>query len=144
MGDDGVSGLEDGVGGAVVLFESDDLGAGEEVFEVEDIAEVGASPAVDGLVVVADDADIGVRSGEHDHESELYGVGVLVFVDEDVAALFAVGLEDIGAEVPEFDGESEEVIEVDEVHLLESLLIESVDEGDVGGSGEILEFEVCG
>ena len=57
-GDDGVGGVEDVAGGAVVLLQLHDPAAGEVLVEVEDVAHVGAAPAVDGLVVVAHHADV--------------------------------------------------------------------------------------
>ena len=43
---------------AVVALEPDDLGAGEIVLEAQDVVDLGAAPAVDRLVVVADAADV--------------------------------------------------------------------------------------
>ena len=48
-------------GGAVVLLQPDDLGAGEVLLEAQDVADLGAAPAIDRLVVVADAADVAVR-----------------------------------------------------------------------------------
>src|SRR3712207_7056583 len=62
VGDDGVGRVEDPLGGAVVLLQDDDARAGEVPLEVEDVAEIGAPPAVDRLVVVAH------RSEEHTSE----------------------------------------------------------------------------
>ena len=62
-----------------------DLRAREVLFEVEDVADVGAAPRVDRLVVVADDADVLVCAPEEAHELELRAVRVLVLVDDDVA-----------------------------------------------------------
>ena len=45
-------------GRAIVAFEADDLGAGEVVFEAQDVVDLGAAPAVDRLVVVADATDV--------------------------------------------------------------------------------------
>ena len=43
---------------AVVALKADDLGAGEVVLEAQDVVDLGAAPAVDRLVVVADAADV--------------------------------------------------------------------------------------
>ena len=51
-------GGEDVGGGAVVALQADDLGAGEIVVEAQDVVDLGAAPAVDRLVVVADAADV--------------------------------------------------------------------------------------
>ena len=59
-GDHVVRELEDARRGAVVLLEAHDRRVGEVLLEVEDVADVGATPAVDGLVVVADHHDVAV------------------------------------------------------------------------------------
>ena len=60
-GDDAGGGGEDVRGRAVVLLEADHLGAGEVLLEAQDVADLGAAPAVDRLVVVADAADVVMR-----------------------------------------------------------------------------------
>src|SRR5690606_11926645 len=55
VGDHRVRGLEDRRGGAVVLLELDHRRAGEVLLELLDVLDAGAAPAVDRLVVVADD-----------------------------------------------------------------------------------------
>ena len=72
---------------AVVLLEPDRDGLGEVVLERQDVPDVGAPPAVDRLVVVADDRDRAVLLGKHLDELVLRVVGVLVLVDEDVPEL---------------------------------------------------------
>jgi hypothetical protein len=58
VGDEVRGGGEDVAGGAVIALEPDDLGAGEVVLEAQDVVDLGAAPAVDRLVVVADAADV--------------------------------------------------------------------------------------
>ncbi len=52
--DEAVCGGKDVRRRAVVLLEPDDLRAGEILFEAEDVRDLGAAPAVDRLIVVAD------------------------------------------------------------------------------------------
>ena len=54
-------GGEDVRGRAVVLLEPDHLRAGKVLLEAQDVADLGAAPAVDRLVVVADAADVAMR-----------------------------------------------------------------------------------
>ena len=82
--DNFLGGVENVLGGAVVLFEFDDGGTREIAFEIEDVGEIGAAPGIDGLPVVANDTDIAVLVDEEADDLVLDGVGVLVFVDEDV------------------------------------------------------------
>jgi hypothetical protein len=76
-------------GGAVVALQPDHLGAGKVLLEAQDVVDLGAAPAIDRLVVVADAADIvaGPRLalGEQAQPQILRDVGVLILVDEDVA-----------------------------------------------------------
>ena len=58
MGDQVRGGGEDVAGGAVVALEPDHRGAGKVVLEAQDVVDLGAAPAVDRLVVVADAADV--------------------------------------------------------------------------------------
>ena len=51
-------GGEDVAGAAVIAFEPDDLGAGKIVIEAQDVVDLGAAPAIDRLVVIADAADV--------------------------------------------------------------------------------------
>ncbi len=117
LGDDGGGSLEDHLGGAIVLLEADDLDFGEVFFEVEDVLDVCAAPAVDGLIFVADDADIAVLPGEELHELVLRSVGVLVLVDHDVAVAAVVLFASFGGGFEQADGFEEEVVEVEGVGL---------------------------
>ena len=64
VSDERIGEFEDLIGTAVVFLEADDFGSGEDVVEVEDVFDFGSAPAVDGLIVVADDAEIFVGSDE--------------------------------------------------------------------------------
>jgi len=129
--DDGVGDAEDGFGGAVVLFETNDGGVREVTLEVEDVADVGGAPGVDGLVGVADDGEVVAAGGPVAGEVVLDEVGVLEFVDEGVAEAALVALGDLGLGVEEVDGTGEEVVEVEGVVLFEGgfvVLVEAADD----------------
>src|ERR1700683_2221365 len=51
-------GGEDVAGGSIISFQPDHRGAGKGVLEAQDVVDLGAAPAVDRLVVVADTADV--------------------------------------------------------------------------------------
>ena len=51
--DDRRRGVEDHLRRSVVLFELHDVGIGKIALEIEDVAEVGAAPAVNGLIRIA-------------------------------------------------------------------------------------------
>ena len=58
VGDEVRGGAEDVRGRAVVALEPDDGGAREILLEAQDVVDLGAAPAIDRLVVVADAADV--------------------------------------------------------------------------------------
>jgi hypothetical protein len=72
---------------AVVLLELDRHRRREVQVEAEDVGDLGAAPAVDRLVVVADHAQVLARAGEPAHHLELGAVGVLILVDHQVLNL---------------------------------------------------------
>ena len=96
VGDDRVRGVKDVLGGAVVLIEHDDRGVREGLLELEDVADVCAAKAIDGLVAVADHGDVVVLLAEEQHDLVLGAVGVLVLVDKDVLEATLVVLEHLG------------------------------------------------
>ena len=58
VGDEVRGGAEDMGGRAVVALEPDDGGARKILLEAQDVVDLGAAPAIDRLVVVADAADV--------------------------------------------------------------------------------------
>ena len=80
-----MGGREHVAGGAVVLLQLHHPCTGEVLVEVEDVAHVGAAPAVDGLVVVPHHADVPPLPAEQPEQPVLGGVGVLELVHEQVA-----------------------------------------------------------
>ena len=130
-GDDRPGGGEDVAGRAVVLLEADGDAPGIVDLEVEDVADLGAAPAVDRLVVVADDAEVVMAGGEVTHQLILDAVGVLEFVDEEVMETLLPATEDLGVRLEEFDGEEDKIAEIEGIGLLHPRLIELVDLGDL-------------
>lgn len=58
MRDEVAGRAENMLGGAVIAFELDDLGAGKILVEAQDIVHFRAAPAIDRLVVVTHTADV--------------------------------------------------------------------------------------
>src|ERR1035438_3800660 len=75
---DGAGRRENVLGGAVVLLQADGFGLGVVAFEVQNVPDVGAAPAIDRLVFVAHHADIAMLFRQQTHEVVLGAVGVLV------------------------------------------------------------------
>ena len=96
VGDEARGGGEDVAGRAVVALQPDHLGAGKILLEAQDVVDLGAAPAVDRLVVVADAADVGRALRQQPQPQVLRDVGVLVLVDQHVAEAALVVGEHVG------------------------------------------------
>ena len=135
VGDDRVGRVEDRLGGAEVLLEHDRGHVGERPLELQDVADVGAAPAVDRLVRVADDGDIAVGLAEQLDDLVLGVVGVLELVDEDVPEARLVGLAHVGVGLQQVGGDHEQVVEVHGVGSVQSVLVLRVNVGDALAEG---------
>jgi len=60
------------------------LASGKSREKAEQDANIGAAPAVNGLVFVANHADVVVRADQQTKKIVLHAIGVLIFVDVDV------------------------------------------------------------
>ena len=63
------------------------------LLQIEQIGDLGATPSVDALVVIADDAKIAMALGESVHQFELSRVGVLIFIHHHVSIFSAARFE---------------------------------------------------
>src|ERR1700690_1870012 len=81
VGDNSGSGIEDGLRGAVILFQPDDLRSGEILGKALQIAGARPAPAVDRLVLVADDTHVLARAGQKAYQLFLRRIGILKLID---------------------------------------------------------------
>src|SRR5712671_3548595 len=125
-----MGGVEDELGRAVVALELDDGRVRVVPFEVEDVPDIGATPAVDRLVVVADDGQVAMLRGEGPDPEVLRSVRVLVFVDVEVAPAILVPSKDVWCLVEQPDGLEQEVVEVEGADLLQALDVANGETGN--------------
>ena len=130
--DDAVGCVEDIGGGAVVLLQTDGLGAGIELFKVEDILNGSAAEAVDALVVIAHNADVALRPGEQADQTELRHAGILILVHQQVAVLVLVELPYIRVFSQQLHGLVDEVVKIERTGLFQLFLVSCVDAGGLG------------
>ena len=107
---------------AVVLLEFHRVAVGIILLELEDVADVGAAPGVNGLVVVAHDHDVFVLLRQKPRNRVLRMVRILIFVHHDVAEALLVGLEHVGMVLQQQVCIYEQVIEVEGVRGAQALL----------------------
>src|SRR2546425_1643788 len=136
---DRMRGVENPLGRAVVLLELDDLGVRIIALEVEDVADVGAAPAEDRLVVVSDHPEVLAEPREISEEHVLRAVRVLVFVDEDVLVAVLPPLERRVAGLEKSAREEQQVVEVDGVVLSKELVVPLPDD-----RGDTVELALWG
>ncbi len=124
LGDERRSGGEDVRRRAVVLLEADDLRPGEIALEAQDVADLGAAPGVDRLIVVADAAEIAMPLRQQPQPQILRDIGVLVLVDQDVAEAMLIVREDVGAGGENGEVVQQQIAEIGGVQRHQPLLIE--------------------
>ena len=121
--DDGVRGVEDPLGRAVVLLEPDHGGVREVTFEVEDVADVGTAERVYGLIRVADREQVAMPRRQELRDAVLRVVGVLVLVDQQVREDLLPAVADVVEALEQIHGAHEQVVEVHRVRLVQSSLV---------------------
>ena len=117
---------EDMAGRAVIALEPDDFRARKIALEAQNIIDLGAAPAIDRLIVVADAADIVAPLGEQPQPQILGRVGVLIFIDEHIAEAVLIEFQDIGIFAKEPQGFEQKIAEIGGVEGLQPLLIELI------------------
>ena len=129
VGDEDVGALEDAAGGAVVLLQHHYLQGRVVLLQQHQVFRTRAAPGVDRLVVVADHGELVAHAHQHLHQQVLAGIGVLVFVHQQVADAVLPLLEDVGVFLEELDRQQDQVVEVHRVVRLERALVVQVDDG---------------
>ena len=126
-GDQARGGAQNVPGRAIVALEADHLGARKILLEAQDVADLGAAPAVDRLVVVPDAGDVPVALGEQPQPKVLGDVGVLVLVDQDGAKAPLVVGQDLGLLAEQGQAVQQQVAEVAGVQRQEALLVGGIE-----------------
>ena len=136
VGDHRIGGIEDVGAGAVVLLQADGLRAREVLQEALHVLHFRAAPAVDGLVVVADHEHVAAVACQQAHEAVLDGVGVLEFVDQDLAETRAVMVEQRRVVAQHFMRAQQQLGEIDQAGAVAALLVQRI--GAAQGVGPLV------
>src|SRR6185295_16907171 len=107
--------VEDLGSAPIILLESHDVRVGKILLEVEDVPDVSAPPAIDRLIVVANDAQVAVSASKMFHELILRPIRILIFVDENVLETTAIFLQLASIRREHLYGKEQQIIEVDRV-----------------------------
>ena len=103
---------QNGVGRTVILFKANHLGFRPVILEVQNVAYLGASPSVNGLVIVTDHAKISMVLRESLDNFVLSPVGVLVLIDKHMVVTPRLHTPDIFVFGQELFGTDEQIIEI--------------------------------
>jgi len=147
--DHGVGGVQDGLGGAVVLLQQDRPGIGEVPLELQDIANRRAPERVDRLVGITHHTQFRrvepSRTRDQLLDQHVLGVvGVLILVNQHVPKPASIGLRDVRMRLEQVHRRHDQIVEVQRVGLTEPPLIQRVRLGErplvrpLGSAGERL------
>ena len=132
---------EDMAGRTVIAFEPDDLGAGKVGLEAQDVVHLGAAPAIDRLIVVADAANIAVALRQQPQPQILRDVGVLILVHQHIEEALLVFRQHVGVLLEQPQIFQQQIAEIGGVELLQAPLIERIELARFAvGEGEALAF----
>ena len=130
------------------MLQPDHMRAGEILLETQDVVHFRAAPAIDGLVVVADAADVVVPLREQPQPEILRDVRVLILVHQDVGEPAVILLENVRVLHEKPDVFEKQIAEIDGVQLLQPLLIRRIQldaapvrEAESGACGDFFRDE---
>ncbi|MNM52321.1 hypothetical protein D3C81_633980 [compost metagenome] len=92
-----------------------------------DVLDLGAAPAVNRLVVVADHHQAVATLGQQSQPGVLHGVGILELVDQHMAEAPLVVFEQAGVVAPQVQGAQQQLGEVDDAGALAGCLVGFID-----------------
>ena len=108
---------------AIILFKFINFGIGEILFEIKDIADFRTAPAVNALVLVADDEYVAVAFRKLSDKSILNFVGVLKLVNVDISETALIAFQNVGIFVEKFHRVDKQIVKIHCVVVFEFRLI---------------------
>ena len=127
--DQRVRGAQDAHGGSVVLLELHHVERREVLGQRSQVVDRRTAPAVDRLVVVADDGERAAFADQKPDEPVLRRIDVLVFVDEQVAAALPPLRRHGGVRSEESDRQCDQIVEVHGLIGAQRVVIAAIDLG---------------
>ncbi len=90
VGDQLIGSFQNRAGGAVILFQTNGLYVVKILHKALDVLDTGTAPAIDRLIIVTDNHDLAAVSGEQADPGILNAVGILKFIDQNMAEALLV------------------------------------------------------
>ena len=113
--------------GAVILLQLDDLCIRKILLKIENVSDIRAAPAVDGLIVVADDAEVPALRCQQAHEHILRVVRILILIDMDIPNLALIGLQHRRMLRKKLKRFNDQIVEIQRVRAFQLFLIRLID-----------------
>ena len=132
VGNHPVGRVQDGLGGAVILFQPDDLGVGEGLFKAHNILNGGPPELVNALVVVPHHTEVAPLLCQQPHKQVLGVVGILIFVHHEIAEFVLVKLQHLRALLEQLHSFENQIVKIHGVGVPQALLIEGIGLGNLG------------
>ena len=124
------------------MLELNDLRGREVLLKPENVLDPCATPAVYGLVVIADDERHAGISGEQPQPGVLNRVGVLELIDEQMAEATPIMCEQLGAVAPQLMRAQQQLREIDKTTALAYFFVGCVKCDELPAIGVSLVVEV--
>ncbi len=105
------------------------LSAGNSARQLLQILDVGAAPAVDRLVVVAHCRKLGTDTGQQLEQLVLAGVGILIFIDQQVAQAVLPFLGDLRMLGEQLHRQADQIVEIHRLISFQRRLVRQVGVG---------------
>ena len=112
-----------------MLFQTDNTGTGKVALEVQDIADLRATPGVDRLIIVTHHAQMPTIASQRLDHVVLHLVGILKFVNQKVRKTMAVSVANLGMFPEQAHRLQQQISEVHGVGLLQAFLIALINSG---------------
>ena len=126
VADHGIGGIQNVLGGPVVLFQADGSGAAIFLLKAQNVLNIGAAKTINALVVVAHHADVAMSAGQQARQQILQMVGVLILVNEHVAELVLVVFPGRSIGLQQADRVQDDVVEVQSIGAAQSLVVKCI------------------
>ena len=110
----------------VILFQLNNLGVRIILFKIQNVADICASPAIDGLIVIANNTEVSAFCRNQPYKHVLCIIGILVLVHVDIADSSLVCFQHGGTGCKQFQRLHQQIVKVQSVGFAHLRLISPI------------------
>ena len=123
MGDDLVGRVQNIGRAAVILLQLDHRRVGKVLFKIQNVADIRAAPAIDGLVVIAHHAQVAAFAGNQAYQLILGVVGILIFIHMHILKAALIVFQHRRMLHKQLQGFDQQIVKIQRVGGAQALLI---------------------